>query len=140
VNNQNAHAPLAGAACSVCFVYIVAAGRRFKVGHSGNLKRRVGAIQTGNPDSVVVRKIWTTPSRKIAKECEDVLHSSLSRWRTRPDGEWYCAPRSVVCQLAAWDDLLELVDLLEVKNALTNHRQLTSPNAERSATGQETKS
>lgn len=58
-----------------------------KVGVTSNLKRRMKAMQTGNPRELTCRVLLGPMSRADAFEYEQQLHGTFKRMRLR--GEWF---------------------------------------------------
>lgn len=61
-----------------------------KVGSSSNLRRRLKALQTGNPDKLMIEDAAGPFTKNRAKEIEDYLHKALGhdpeKWCV---GEWF---------------------------------------------------
>ena len=72
-------------------VYVAAAGLAFKIGVTGNLKRRLKQLRTHSPFPPVI--IWQRPFED-AVAIEQKLHSALVRHRTH--GEWFVCDRAAI--------------------------------------------
>lgn len=69
---------------AAAYVYLIRAGERIKVGHSGNLSRRLCSFQTGNAEEChVIAAIWL----RNAEDIERVLKDGLAEYRHRQ--EWF---------------------------------------------------
>lgn len=72
-------------------VYVVSAGPAFKIGVTGNLKRRLKQIRTHTPFPPQI--IWQR-AFEDAVTIEQRLHSALGRHRTH--GEWFVCDRATI--------------------------------------------
>lgn len=57
-----------------------------KIGVTNNLKKRLGALQTGNPWRLEVKAIVYRPD---SFQFENWLHEHFDQYRMRSDGEWF---------------------------------------------------
>lgn len=89
------------------YTYAVYDGEAIKIGKSrGHPKRRMDALQTGNPRCLHLLAYSAVLS-------EATVHAALSRWRLR--GEWFAPSNEVLRYIGAWCwvDAALLVELLD---------------------------
>jgi len=93
-------------------VYVVGsiAPSCIKVGKADSPSRRLGELQTGNPDVLHLHRVFWFDSAAIAAKIEAKAHELIShrKWR-RLTGEWFECPPSV-----AHDAILRAADVSSV--------------------------
>lgn len=73
--------------------------KRYKIGRSKHVNRRVGELQTGNPDELIVTKDFFC---KQVHKLENIVHKEYEQYNTR--GEWFCFTN---------DELLSCIEFIE---------------------------
>lgn len=82
---------VAGQDVSVAFVYLVHDGHYTKIGFSRDPCRRLQELQTGS-----ARKLSVLSQTRGSVKKEKALHTLLSSYRVRDDGEWFNLPPEVL--------------------------------------------
>lgn len=68
------------------YVYLVKSGKRFKIGFSADVQRRLIALNTGMPDAGELVHVITTDD---PAGIESYWHRRFAAKRVRPDAEWF---------------------------------------------------
>src|SRR5690606_27489797 len=79
------------------FVYAIRSADLVKIGFAADPRKRMKAIQTGNPEAVEVVYLEKHPTRGAAKVREAELHKRLKAFAVR--GEWF---KAEALQRVAW--------------------------------------
>ena len=69
-------------------IYVISNGEHYKIGVSGNSKKRLKQLQTGCPLKLQLVDVYIVP-RRIAKNLEKQLHKMFWQRRLRFNGEWF---------------------------------------------------
>lgn len=97
------------------FIYLIQAGntRKFKVGISQDPDRRLGYLQTGNPDKLHFGALWIG-----TRKDESAIHRLLVEYRQ--SGEWFeCPPEYDIQGL-----IIEIDARLEIANRRISTNQM----------------
>ena len=70
------------------WVYVMSDGEFVKIGFSKNPKKRIKAVQSGNPKQLKIPLKWQVIGRNNAKKLESKLHKTYGQLRKK--GEWFC--------------------------------------------------
>lgn len=70
------------------YVYVISDGEFVKIGYSKNPKKRLKAVQSGNPRQLKLVAKREVSGRRKAKALEKSLHKQYGCYRK--SGEWFC--------------------------------------------------
>ncbi len=93
-------------------VYLIQAGKAYKIGIASNVHARIAALQPACPHRIILIKTWRT---KNPRGCEKLLHAQFRAYRLQ--NEWFALPGNVVTDLAQIDRL-SLSDLVNSEASL----------------------
>lgn len=71
-------------------LYVLKAGPFIKIGVAKSITNRLKSIQTGNPYTVEVYRVFILDSEIVARTAESILHAKYVEYKTT--GEWFAIP------------------------------------------------